>query len=315
MNTKNLYSILGILGLLCVLCAFTSCGDDEVDTSYSVITDSQTPENDLDRWLKKNFVEPYNIEMRYRWEDNEMKMNYILVPPKYENSIRMARILKYICFDSFEQVTGSKKFIRDYFPKIIQLVGNPGWNSSGTYVLGQAEGGYKISLYYVNHLGETYYDSSWQQHEVITSREQLNHNYFHTIIHEFAHVFHQKVAYSNAFTQITGTSYLGGMYSSVYSADDDPAAYQAGFVSAYASCNDDEDFAEVFSTYICSTPEEFENILTLASTSGRQLIERKVAMVRKYFQGNWGLDIDAVRDAIQQREANLEGQDFDDISL
>lgn len=312
MKLKYIFMVMFAAGAT-MLC---SCGEDDVDTSYSVITDSQTPENDLDKWLTKNFVEPYNIEMRYRWEDNEMQMDYILVPPRYDNAIRMAKILKYICFDAFDEVTGSKKFIHDYFPKIIQLVGNPGWNNAtGTYVLGQAEGGYKISLYYVNHLGENYYDASWQSHPVITSREHLNDNYFHTIIHEFAHVFHQKVPFSNTFTQITGTGYLGGMYSSVFSASDDPAAYQQGFITAYAACNDDEDFAEVFSTCICSTKEELDDILTLAGSNGRQLLERKIAIVRKYFKENWNLDIDAVRDNIQVREADLESQDFDDISL
>ena len=319
MNTKYFLKV-GLTVLLCgnIAAALTSCsGDDDVDTGISVITDKQTPENDLDRWLMKNYVEPYNIEMRYRWEDNEMQMDYILVPAKYENAIRMAKILKYICFDAFDEVTGSKQFIRAYFPKIIQLVGNPGWSPSadGSYILGQAEGGYKISLYYVNHLGDTYYDASWQSHDVITSREQLNTNYFHTIIHEFAHVFHQKVPYSNAFTQITGTDYVGGMYSSVFSSNNDPRAYLMGFVTASAACNADEDFAEVFSTYICSTPEEFELILATAGDSGRQLLERKVSMVRNYFKANWGLDLDRVRDAVQTREANLEGQDFDDISL
>ena len=317
MITKNIRYYLAA-GLLCcgLAAVLTACSEDDVDNSYSVITDSQTPPNDLDRWLQKNFVEPYNIEMRYRWEDNEMQMDYILVPASYANAIRMARVLKYICFDAFDEVTGSKQFIRNYFPKIVQLVGNPGWNpGNGTYVLGQAEGGYKISLYYVNHLGEQYYDANWMQHDVITSREQLNANYFHTIIHEFAHVFHQKVPYSNAFTQITGTDYVGGMYSSVYSSNDDPRAYLNGFVTAYASCNADEDFAEVFSTYICSTAEEFELILATAGNSGRQLLERKVSMVRNYFRANWNLDIDTVRDAIQRREANLESQDFDDISL
>ena len=163
----------------------TSCGSDDVDESISVIVDSQTPENDLDRWLKVNFVDRYNIEMRYRWEDNEIDMNYILVPARYENAVRMARVLKYICFDAFDKVTGGPEFVRSSFPKFVQLVGNPGWNASnGTYTLGSSEGGYKINLWYVNHLGDMYYDANWQQHPVIESREQLNDNYFHTILHE-----------------------------------------------------------------------------------------------------------------------------------
>ena len=65
----------------------TACSDDEVDKSISVIVDSQTPQNDLDRWLEKNYVQRYNIELRYRWEDNEISMDYILVPAKYEKGL------------------------------------------------------------------------------------------------------------------------------------------------------------------------------------------------------------------------------------
>jgi substrate import-associated zinc metallohydrolase lipoprotein len=293
----------------------TSCSDDDVDKSISVIVDSQTPQNDLDRWLEKNYVQRYNIELRYRWEDNEISMDYILVPAKYENSIRMARLLKYICFDSFDEVTGGPQFVRASFPKVVQLVGNPGWNSNGSYTLGSSEGGYKINLWYVNHLGEQFYDANWQQHDVITDRDQLNENYFHTIIHEYGHVFHQRVPYTNEFNQITGTDYLGGSYTTVFSGPDDPAIQAKGFITAYASYTVDEDFAEMFSTYVTSTKDEWNAILEKTSSDGRNKINAKLRIVRDYFADNWKLDIDALRDAVQKREANLTEQNFDDISL
>jgi hypothetical protein len=37
--------------------------------------------------------------------------------------------------------------------------------------------------------------------------------------------------------------------------------------------------------------------------------------VKDYFNDNWKLDVDALRNAVQKREANLAEQDFDDISL
>jgi len=316
------FSIFSFLLLLTLAAGLTSCEkDDEPDTSISVIKDSQTPLNDLDRWLLKNFVEPYNVEMKYRWEDNEISMDYILVPAKYENSIRMATILKYICFDAFDEVTGSQAFIRAHFPKHIQLVGNPGWNSSGgwlsngSYTLGSSEGGYKINLWYVNHLGDVVYENWVPKDSVIRSRTELNDTYFHTIIHEFGHVFHQKVPFTTEFNQITGTDYLGGMYSSSFSSATDPQIYALGFVTAYASYSAEEDFAETFSTYVTSTTEEFNAILETAGTSGRNKIETKLRIIREYFRDNWELDVDALQRVIERREANLADQNFDDISL
>lgn len=312
---KAKHIITACLAGLAMSAVLTSCGSDDVDESISVIVDSQTPENDLDRWLKVNFVDRYNIEMRYRWEDNEISMDYILVPARYENAVRMAKVLKYICFDAFDKVTGGPEFVRSSFPKFVQLVGNPGWNSNSSYTLGSSEGGYKINLWYVNHLGEMYYDSNWQQHPVIHSREQLNDNYFHTILHEYAHTFHQRVPFSNEFNQVTGTDYLGGNYTSVFSGPDDPQIHVLGFVTAYAAYTANEDFAEVFSTYVTSTVEEFQKILDSSNADGRNKILRKLRIVRDYFNDNWNLDIDALRDEIQYREAHLEDLDFDDISL
>lgn len=295
--------------------ATVSCSDDEPDESISVIKDTQTPQNALDRWLEKNYVEPYNIELRYRWEDNEISMDYILVPAKMKHAIQMARLVKYICFDSFDEVTGSTAFIRSYFPKQIQLVGNPGWNTNGSVTLGSSEGGYKINLWYVNHLGDVIYENWVPKDSVINDRAELNSTYFHTILHEFGHTFHQKVAYTNEFNQITGTNYLGGMWSSEFASETDPQIYALGFVTAYASYSADEDFAETFSTYVCDTKEEFQAILDNAGASGKTKIEAKLRIVRSYFADNWNLDIDALRDAVQKREANIANVNFNDISL
>lgn len=309
------FAILLFAGLSLI---FAACSDDDVDTSYSVIKDSQTPMNELDEWLMENYVIPYNIELRYRWEDNETSMDYILVPLKYENAKRMARILKYICFDSFDEVTGSSEFIRSYFPKQVDLVGNPGWNSNsgwmsqGSYTLGSSEGGYKMNLWYVNHLSDVLYDENYMPTDsVIRDRTELNKVYFHTIIHEFGHVFHQKIPYTTEFNQITGTEYLGGMWSSTFLSETDPQIYALGFVTAYSSYSADEDFAEIFSTYVCSTKEEFQAILDKAGTKGKNAIESKLSLVKTYFAENWNLDIDALRDTVQKREANLDNVNFD----
>lgn len=312
---KMINKIFGMLMLAAAAAFAVSCSDDDVDTSMSVIKDSQTPQNDLDKWLYANYVKPYNVELRYRWEDNETSMDYILVPPTYQNAVRMARLLKFICFDAFDEVTGSTKFIHDNFPKLVQLVGNPGWNTNGSMTLGSSEGGYKINLWYVNHLSDVVYENWVPKDSVLRDRQELNAIFFHTIIHEFGHNFHQKVAYSTEFNQITGNNYLGGMYTSEFENADDPQVQAMGFVTAYASYSADEDFAETFSTYLCSTKEEFQALLDRAGATGKNKIQAKLRIVKDYFQKNWGLDMDALRDAIQKREASIATVDFDDITL
>ncbi|MDE6654516.1 MAG: putative zinc-binding metallopeptidase [Muribaculaceae bacterium] len=310
-----------IIASLALGSCLTAChNEDDVDLSISVIKDSQTPQNDLDRWLDANYVKPYNIELRYRWEDNETSMDYILVPPTYDNSIRMARILKYICFESFDKVTGSTEFIRAHFPKLVHLVGNPGWNTNGgwmaqgSYTLGSSEGGYKINLWYVNHLSDMVYENWVPVGTVIEDRAELNSVFFHTIIHEFGHVFHQKIPYTTEFNQITGDGYLGGMWTSKYTSATDPQIYASGFVTAYSAYSADEDFAEIFSTYVCSTPEEFQAILDQAGKKGHDMITAKLAIVKDYLKKNWNLDIEDLRTEVQAREANLTNVNFDTLN-
>ena len=315
MNKKILIAIMS----LAVCSAFVSCNRDDVDRSLSVIKDSQTPQNELDKWLTENYIKPYNVELRYRWEDNETSMDFILVPPTYENSVRMARILKYICFESFDKITGSTKFIHDNFPKLVHLVGNPGWNTSGgwmaqgSYTLGSSEGGYKINLWYVNHLSDMVYENWVPIGPVSQDRKELNAVFFHTIIHEFGQVVHQKIPYTNQFNQITGKGYLGGMWTSSFNSPTDPQIYASGFVTAYAAHSADEDFAETFSTYVCSTKEEFDDLLSKAGQSGYDKITAKLAIVKDYLAKNWNLDIEALRSEIEAREARLAEEDFDKL--
>lgn len=56
-------------------------------------------------------------------EDIESDMNYQLVPADYNQSVRMAKLMKYLCLEAYDVITGSKNFIRSYYPKMVHLVG------------------------------------------------------------------------------------------------------------------------------------------------------------------------------------------------
>ena len=83
-----------ILGLFAFVCAFSgvSCSEDDL-SGTSVIKPEQTTETPLDAWLYKNYIEPYNIEFRYRYEDMESDMIYDLTPANYEKSVQMAKLV------------------------------------------------------------------------------------------------------------------------------------------------------------------------------------------------------------------------------
>ena len=111
-----------ILGLFAFVCAFSgvSCSEDDL-SGTSVIKPEQTTETPLDAWLYKNYIEPYNIEFRYRYEDMESDMIYDLTPANYEKSVQMAKLVKHLCLQAYDEVTGSRDFITSYFPKMVFL--------------------------------------------------------------------------------------------------------------------------------------------------------------------------------------------------
>ena len=46
----------------------SSCQEKVLDYCNSQIIDSTVEQNDFDKWLVKNYIEPYNIEFKYRME-------------------------------------------------------------------------------------------------------------------------------------------------------------------------------------------------------------------------------------------------------
>jgi substrate import-associated zinc metallohydrolase lipoprotein len=296
---KKKYYFMWLLVSLLDLMAVSCSNGDDLDYNTSVITDSHSVATPLDAWLKKYFVEPYNVELRYRFDDNEIGMEYWLNPASYEKSVWTAKLIKYLCFDVYDEVTGSTAFLRSNFPKIVQLIGTAGYDSNGTMKLGSAEGGYRIDLLYINSMK--------------IEREFLNQYYFHTIHHEFSHIFHQKIPYPSEFKEISGSDYKADNWSSEFKTE--AAAQSAGFITAYASKEANEDFAELFSTFILCTDKEWDAKIAAGGSVGGPIIQKKMNIIYNYMVEQWGLDLKKVRTAIVKRIDNLNTLDLNNITI
>ena len=72
------------------------------------------------------------------------------------------------------------------------------------------------------------------------------------------------------------------------------------------------------STYIVSTPEKWEAMMKQAEgtdKSGREAIEKKLAICKLYYKENFGIDLDKVRDAVIERENDVVNGAYDLRSL
>ena len=134
--------------LLSVLLAFaTACSDD--DLGPSIFDTSGDELTELDLWLQEKFVDPYNIEVIYKWKDVETSMGYNLTPPKEENAKGLANVLLNIWCEPYMEVGGAT-FFKSVSPKQLLFIGSSRYTSSGTVTKGTAEGGRKIVIFEVD---------------------------------------------------------------------------------------------------------------------------------------------------------------------
>lgn len=298
------YIYIVILGLAVGL-GLGSCSDDAPSDPTNFPT-TPVERNAFDQWLLKNFTYPYNVSFLYKMKDIESDMTKNLVPADSAKSTKLAIIIKYLWFDAYAEAIGPD-FIKENVPRVIHLIGSPAFNSNGTIVLGTAEGGQKVTLYTVNSLTD----------ENLKDYSYLNDYYFHTMHHEFTHILNQKVAYNKNFDKVTASGYVSGDWTNVEDVD----AQKKGFVTAYAMEEGKEDFAEMLSTYVTSTPTQWEKILSTAGANkvdetltARQALEQKLAFVRDYMSKSWGLDIDKLRDAVLHRGNELSSLDLENLN-
>ncbi len=284
-----------------------SCEKDEIK-SESVITADSYKQNAFDKWLEANFINPYNIDFKYRYEEIESDLNYYTVPAQMENSIIMAHLVKYLCVETYNEVAGIN-FTRQNFPKMFYLIGTWEFRNNGSYILGTAEAGKKILLSGINYLGDVMNGS---YDPTMSLADGLNHYYIKTIHHEFTHILNQTQDFPTSFREVTPASYVSD---SQFSEPFIDVYLSRGFITAYAQTNYNEDFAEMVSEYVTHTPEWWESQMKAAETmyeddreqtqTGRALIEQKLDIMRAYMHDTWGIDIDVLRDCILRRQANV----------
>lgn len=302
------YSLLALaVSLLSVSCN----QDTEIDYENSIFTDDNEPEQSaFDKWVLSNYTNPYNILLKYRMEDKESDMTHVLVPAVYEKSVVLAKIVKHVWLEAYDEATGNPNFLRHYVPKILHFIGSPAYEDNGTMVVGTAEGGMKITLYNVNDIDPANINI-----------DMLNEYYFQTMHHEFAHILHQTKNFDPSFERITESSYVGsdwyiktdpitGQISSRSNAD----AWKEGFVTAYAMNEPREDFVENIAMYVTNTQSYWDNMLAEAGETGRNLIQRKFDIVYEYMRSTWGIDLDELRDIVLRRQKEI-SQGVIDLSV
>ena len=247
---KIKYFISALLLVAVTAMTFSSCSEDKLGPTIFPDVDETLDPNSytykLDKFLKVNYLDKYNLTFLYKMPDISTNMNYNLVPAEYNNAIDLAVLCKHLWFDVYDKVAG-EEFLKTYGPRIILLIGSPAINpNSGSEIVGLAEGGIKISVFKVNSMN-------------ISDFEQMNELYFHTMHHEFAHILHQTKTYPTEFNTISVGRYDANNWQ--YRGNE---VTSLGFVTPYGSSEYREDFAETIACFIVYTDTQWNRLMELA---------------------------------------------------
>lgn len=225
---------------------------DENTKIYGLGGDEYT-ETPIDKWLYESFVKQYNIDVKYRFNQFEMDLNKTLVPIKEDIVTPVMKIVKQVWIDPYEKLAGPV-FVKNLAPKSFILVGSPQYNN-GTIILGEAEGGRKITIFRLN-----WFKPSTTTPEEIAEKKELIQSIMKTVHHEFVHTMHQTIMYPEDFINITPAGYTAS-----WDKVKDLEALKLGYISPYACSNPNEDFAETISRILVYGKASFDKRVTDAT--------------------------------------------------
>lgn len=273
--------------MLFAMVGFTACSNDDVDTSRSIFETQDTPKNTFDEWLYTNFVKEYNVDYKYRFDNNEADHTYNLIPAEMDKSMKLAKIIKHVWLEAYVEVAGAN-FMKKHAPGILQIVGSAAWNNDGTYTLGTAEGGLKITLYMANWLDPTNVDD-------------MNRYFFKTMHHEFTHILQQDINYPQEYNLISASDYRPSGWNNRSLSQFAPL----GFITAYAGSSAVEDITELTCCYITYTDEQWNQVYNAAGTAGQAKIDQKVEIMKQYMQSVWNIDMDKLKEVVNRRMSEV----------
>lgn len=295
-----------LLSYLCIAIVIISCKKSEdlgsVDDIPGLGGDTWT-QGPIDNWIYSNLTQPFNISVKYKWDQFELELNKNLVPPREEKIVPVMEAVKKVWIDTYIAEAG-EVFMKTYCPKFFVLCGSASWNTDGTITLGTAEGGRKIVLYVLNDF-RTKSMPGYRPSDSMGIKQM-----FHTIEHEFGHILHQNVLYPDDYKRITP-----GFYTANWNNVSDNAARRDGFVTAYAMSAPDEDFVEMISMMLTEgkagfnkivnsiPPGTSQNGITQADAIAR--LRKKEAMVVAYYKDVWGMDFYRLQTRVREAVDSL----------
>ena len=272
----NKIAVLAIVSIALISCA----GDDQPGPSQLDYT--QPIKTSLDNWITTTYLNPYNINVQYKWNQNTVDNSRYLFPPTIDKVQPALEIVQTIWLKSYATI-GGPDFVKKIAPREIVLVGGVNLNSVGTRTLGLAEGGQRVTLFETDYIDRS-------------NRANVS-EFIHTIQHEYIHILNQNKPFDEkAWKALTPGGYTADWYNY-----DIPESNELGFITSYARSNINEDFAETASMILIYSKAEYAAFLDgIESPTAYAALKAKEAIVVKYFKEAFNMDFYALRDEAEK---------------
>lgn len=285
----NIICLLAFAGALFMSCKKEKINPQDAENINGLGGDTWV-KGPIDNWIKDSMTTPYNIDVKYKWNQFEdlADITAILVPPKEEIIVPLLSSINKAWIETYS-AEGGTEFFKKIVPKNIYMVGSPAFNPNGTIKQGVAEGGRKIILLDVNMVTV----------KGMPGYSAADSGYFKRMLwiiqHEFAHILHMNVLYPQDFKNVNPA-----LITSNWADYTDAEALRDGFVTNYAMNVSDDDFVETitymliegrsaFEELIASIPEGVSNRGTTRDQAVARL-RTKESIIVNYYKQVWNID-------------------------
>ena len=344
-----------ILYPLCAALFFLGCSNDDKlsDDTPESNTSNLNPQNELDRYLDKHIATPYSIEIVYRYDDNKLiNREYSYTPTQYDKAVQFVNIFKYLFVEPYVKIT-STTFLKEHSFNMLILLGQPAFNSDGSKNVGLANVGRKVHLTEINNIQPN--NIYWLNDNLLSTLYHENSHTLHQAIQfttDYEKISLNDYQGGNSFSHWGSTrNYLKAGFITAYSSydhDEDFVELLARYIVYYNAtldCNcattdssldtDGDGFNDnlytawkaKFVNYGDITGYEsasvWEEVLKEADVkirdtetyTGKQKLEQKIAIMKKYLSETWNINLDEFRAEIRSRYPYVAGKTFDGVAV
>ena len=258
--------ITQIAFILSFILSCVACSEDKL-SGNSVIDENKTQieATELDNWILNNITKPYGIEVIYRWEKNSNADGIYIYPPKIEKVRAVLEAVKELGLDTYLlKEVGGKDFLLGRLPIKLYLYGGGNPDENGVERLYNPQlTAAEMCIYNVNEFEPTDFDKVF-----VLMR---------SVHHQLAKRLMQFVSYDrDKFYAISGHRYtgttepiaapLGYAKTGKERFGLDNYANKRGFYTMLSFLSAEDDFAEIISSTLTSTPKEVYDAGVAAST-------------------------------------------------